>query len=110
MIPTRNNARPGAQKTPADGFINRFIGPNGVSGIPTDPEAPAGARKTLRVRHTRDRFGRPLIELLDAPGPGAEMSPDALRVYAAQLLLAADTCDELATRGRDRNVTSEYPL
>ena len=67
--------------------------------------------KTLRVRHARDRFEKPLAILENMPGEGMEAYPEQLRQLAAALAQAAAECEARDTRAR-RFVekASEYPL
>lgn len=49
--------------------------------------------RTLIVKHTADRYGRPLAVLENLPGEGAEMNGTQLRQLAAALLDAAGECE-----------------
>lgn len=71
----------------------------------------APPRALLRVRHTRDRHGNPLAEIVNLPDPGAEFSPCALRALAQALIAAAADTEDLHAHGLlGRNLTFEYPL
>lgn len=64
--------------------------------------------RTLIVKHTRDRHGRPLATVYNLPGDGAELSPAQLRRLARGLQAIADECDRGA--GLLLNMAVTYDL
>ena len=51
-------------------------------------------QRTLTVRHTVDRHGKPLAVLDDLPGHGAEFYPADLRQLARQLITIANDAEQ----------------
>jgi len=61
---------------------------------------------TLNVYHTITRHGAPLAVVKNFPGLDAELRPEQLRRLAQALMLAADECEQLATK--ERRITMTY--
>lgn len=50
--------------------------------------------RTISVKHTKDRHGRPLAVIDGLPGEGAELDAAQLRLLAEALEHIAVTCDQ----------------
>lgn len=67
--------------------------------------------KRLQVKHTVTHMNTPLAVVENLPGPGAELTPSALRRLANALLAAADECEVLFDSSRRLiPVHRDYPL
>lgn len=69
------------------------------------------ARAPLVVRHRVCRLGKPLLDVENLPGEGAEMTPAMARAIAGALIRAAGDCEALHRQTRRYGAARrEYPL
>lgn len=61
--------------------------------------------RTISVKHTKDRHGRPLAVIDGLPGEGAELNAAQLRRLASVLETIADGCDQGAGLAYAENAT-----
>lgn len=64
--------------------------------------------RTISVKHTKDRNGRPLVVMYGLPGEGAEFSAKKLRALINTLSAIADECDNGAGTAYTKTVTYDY--